>query len=111
MAQYAEIEREMIMSRLNGGKLVYAERGYSIGGQTPFGYEKEYDESGSRRRTKLIPIPEEQAVLKHIYALRAKGLGARKIAKQIQSSHPGYEDFPFHKVQRILKRKFQGLHE
>jgi site-specific DNA recombinase len=111
MAQFAEIEREMIMSRLNGGKLVYAEKGYSIGGHTPFGYRKEYDESGSRRRTKLIPIPEEQEVLKHIYALRAKGLGARKIARQIQSSHPGFEDFPYHKVHRILKRKFQGKHE
>ena len=111
MAQFAEIEREMIMSRLNGGKLVYAEKGYSIGGHTPFGYRKEYDESGSRRRTKLVPIPEEQEVLKHIYALRAKGLGARKIARQIQSSHPGFEDFPYHKVHRILKRKFQGKHE
>ena len=111
LAQYAEFERTMIMERLNGGKLVYAEKGYSIGGHTPFGYRKEYDESGSRRRTKLIPIPEEQEVLKHIYALRAKGLGARKIARQIQSSHPGFEDFPFHKVHRILKRKFQGKHE
>jgi len=110
MAMFAEIERETIMSRLNGGKLVYAEKGYSIGGKTPFGYRKEYDDSGSRRRTKLVPIPEEFAVLKHIWALREKGLGARKIAKQIQSSHPGYEDFPFHKVHRILKRKFQGLH-
>jgi DNA invertase Pin-like site-specific DNA recombinase len=110
MAQFAEIEREMIMSRLNGGKIVYAEKGYSIGGVTPFGYKKEYDDSGSRRRTKLIPIPEEQAVLEHIYALREKGLGARKIARQIQSSHPGYEDFPYHKVHRILKRKFQGKH-
>jgi putative DNA-invertase from lambdoid prophage Rac len=111
MAQFAEIEREMIMSRLNGGKLVYAEKGYSIGGKTPFGYKKEYDESGSRRRTKLVPVPEEQAVLRHIKALRDQGLGARKIATQIQSSHAGYEDFPYHKVQRILKRKFQGLHE
>ena len=109
LAWFAGMEKEMIMSRLNGGKLVYAERGYSIGGKTPFGYKKAYDQSGSRRRTKLVPIPEEQEVLKHIYALRAKGLGARKIAKQIQSSHPGYEDFTFHKVQRILKRKFQGL--
>tara|TARA_R110001583_G_scaffold27057_6_gene97132 strand:+ start:1168 stop:1956 length:789 start_codon:yes stop_codon:yes gene_type:complete len=111
LAWFAEIEREMIMSRLNGGKLVYAEKGYSIGGHTPFGYRKEYDGSGSRRRTKLVPIPEEQEVLKHIYALRAKGLGARKIARQIQSSHPGFEDFPYHKVHRILKRKFQGKHE
>ena len=110
MAQYAEFERTMIMERLNGGKLVYAEKGYSIGGQTPFGYTKEYDDSGSRRRTKLIPVPEEQEVLKHIYALRDEGLGARRIARQIQNSHVGYEDFPYHKVHRILQRKFQGKH-
>ena len=111
MAQFAEIEREMIMSRLNGGKIVWAEKGYGIGGKAPFGYTKEYDDSGSRRRTKLVPVPAEQEVLKHIWALREKGLGARKIAKQIQNSHPGYEDFPFHKVHRILKRKFQGIHD
>ena len=111
LAWFAGIEKEMIMDRLNGGKLVWAEKGYGIGGRTPFGYKKEYDESGSRRRTKLIPVPEEQEVLKHIWALRERGWGARKIARQIQNSHPGYEDFPFHKVHRILKRKFQGLHD
>ena len=110
MAQFAEIERQMITSRLNGGKIAWAEKGYSIGGKTPFGYKKEYEHNGSRGHTKLVPIPEEQAVLEHIYALREKGLGARKIARQIQSSHAGYEDFPYHKVHRILKRKFQGKH-
>ena len=110
MAQYAEFERTMIMERLNGGKIVWAEKGYSIGGQVPFGYEKVHENHGPRRHTKLVPIPEEQAVLEHIYALREKGLGARKIARQIQSSHAGYEDFPYHKVHRILKRKFQGKH-
>ena len=110
MAQYAEFEKNMIMERLNGGKIVWAEKGYSIGGQVPFGYRKEHENHGSMRHTKLVPIPEEQEVLKHIYALRDKGLGARRIARQIQNSHAGYEDFPFHKVHRILKRKFQGKH-
>ena len=110
LAQFAEFEREMLKQRFASGKIAWAEKGYGIGGVTPFGYKKEYDNSGSRRRTKLVPIPEEQAVLEHIYALREKGLGARKIARQIQSSHPGYEDFPYHKVHRILKRKFQGKH-
>ena len=111
MAQFAEIEREMIMSRLNGGKIVYAEKGYSIGGHVPFGYTKEYDNSGSRRRTKLVPVPAEQEVLKFIKAAREEGLGARRIATQIQNRFPGFEDFPYHKVHRIIKRKFQGLHE
>ena len=111
MAQFAEIEREMIMSRLNGGKIVWAEKGYGIGGQTPFGYIKEYDDSGSRRRTKLVPVPEEQEVLKFIKAAREEGLGARRIARQIQNRFPGFEEFPYHKVHRIIKRKFQGLHQ
>ena len=110
MAQFAEIERGMIMSRLNGGKIVWAEKGYSIGGKVPFGYKKEYEDHGSRRHTKLVPVPEEQEVLKFIKAARDNGLGARKIAKQIQNRFPGFEDFPYHKVHRILKRKFQGKH-
>ena len=111
MANFAEMEKEMIMERTALGKMAFAEKGYSIGGHTPFGYTKEYDESGPRRHTKLVPIPEEQAVLKTIYALRKRGLGARKIAKQVSNLHPGYEDFKFTKVTKILNRKFQGLPE
>ena len=59
--------------------------------------------------TKLVPIPEEQAVLKTIYKCRERGLGARRIAKQVSSLHAGYEDFPIHKVAKIINRKFQGL--
>ena len=109
LAQFAEFEREMIKSRLSGGKIAWAEKGYSIGGHVPFGYAKEYENHGSRRHTKLIPIPEEQAVLKTIYECRGRGLGARRIAKQVSSLHPGFENFPYHKVDKILKRKFQGL--
>jgi site-specific DNA recombinase len=110
LAQFAEFEREMLKQRFASGKIAWAGKGYSIGGHVPFGYKKEFEDHGSRRHTKLVPIPEEQAVLEHIYALKEKGMGARRIAKQIQSSHAGYEDFPYHKVHRILKRKFQGKH-
>ena len=111
LAQFAEFERDMIKSRLSAGKIAWAEKGYSIGGHVPFGYKKEYEDHGSRRHTKLIPVPEEQEVLKTIYACKSRGLGARRIAKQVQNSHPGYEHFPYHKVQKILNRKFQGLSE
>jgi site-specific DNA recombinase len=109
MAMFAQLDRDQVMNRLNGGKIAFAEKGYSIGGKTPFGYEKSYENQGSRRHTKLVPIPEEQEVLKHIYALAKEGLGARRISKQIESSHPNFSHFPYHKVQRILNRKFQGL--
>ena len=109
MANFAEMEAEMIRERLSSGKIAYAEKGYSIGGHTPFGYTKEYVGDSTKRHTKLIPVAKEQAVLKTIYALRERGLGARRIAKQISSLHPDYEDFPIHKVAKILNRKFQGL--
>tara|TARA_R110002126_G_scaffold42545_1_gene122682 strand:- start:1627 stop:2418 length:792 start_codon:yes stop_codon:yes gene_type:complete len=111
LAQFAEFERDMIRSRLSAGKIVWAEKGYSIGGHVPFGYKKEYEDHGSRRHTKLIPIPEEQAVLKTIYALRDRGLGARRIAKQVSNLHAGFEGFKYSKVTKILNRKFQGLPE
>jgi DNA invertase Pin-like site-specific DNA recombinase len=106
---FAEFEKDAIMSRLYGGKIAYAEKGYSIGGKTPFGYRKEKEINGTKQRTKLIPIPEEQEVLKTIYAHKARGLGARKIARIVSSLHPQFPNFPFHKVQKILNRKFQGL--
>jgi DNA invertase Pin-like site-specific DNA recombinase len=111
LAQFAEFEREMLKQRFASGKIAWAEKGYGIGGHVPFGYTKEYDNSGSRRRTKLVPVPAEQEVLKFIKAAREQGLGARRIATQIQNRFPGFEDFPYHKVHRIIKRKFQGLHE
>ena len=111
LAQFAEFERIMLMQRFASGKIAWAGKGYGIGGHVPFGYTKEYDNSGSRRRTKLVPVPAEQEVLKFIKAARKEGLGARRIATQIQNRFPGFEDFPYHKVHRIIKRKFQGLHE
>ena len=105
LAMFAEFEREQIMSRLYGGKIAYAERGYSIGGHTPFGYRKVQE----GKHTKLEPIPNEQEVLKAIYKLAGRGRGAKAISKQIESSFPEYPQFPYHKVQRILNRKFQGL--
>ena len=93
------------MSRLYGGKIAYAERGYSIGGHTPFGYRKVQE----GKHKKLVPVPNEQAVLKAVYKLAGRGKGAKAISKQIESSFPDFPKFPYHKVQKILNRKFQGL--
>ena len=68
MASFAEMEKEMILERTSNGKMAWAEKGYSIGGDAPFGFTKQYEEVGSRRHTKLVPHPEEQEVLKTIYA-------------------------------------------
>ena len=39
----AEIEHGSTVDRLKEGKLVWAAKGYSIGGRVPFGYKKEED--------------------------------------------------------------------
>jgi len=109
LSAVSEIEHGSIKDRLADGKVVWAGKGYSIGGHTPFGYRKELQKVGTKMHTKLVPIPEEQAVLKTIYKCRERGLGARRIAKQVSSLHAGYEDFPIHKVAKIINRKFQGL--
>jgi len=48
-------------------------------------------------------------VLKAVYKLAGRGKGAKAISKQIESSFPDFPKFPYHKVQKILNRKFQGL--
>ena len=60
-------------------------------------------------RKKLIEIPEEQAVIQTIQKCKQRGLGARRIAKQVANTHAGYEDFSPNKVVKILNRKFQGV--
>ena len=60
---------------------------------------------------KLVPNEEEQKVLEVIYKLRDRGLGYRKIAKQLEEYFPQYKgSFPNHRVKAILNRKVQGLH-
>jgi len=40
LSAVAEIEHGTTVDRLKEGKLVWADKGYSIGGKTPFGYKK-----------------------------------------------------------------------
>lgn len=108
LSAVAEIEHATIKDRFAAGKLDWASRGYAIGGSAPYGFRHVEVKTGSKTRKYLEEVPEEQAVLKSIYRLHKRGLGARKIAKQVNSLH----DIPpltHSKVQRILSRKFQGV--
>ena len=113
LSAVAEIERGTTVDKLKEGKIAWAEKGYGIGGEAPFGYEgiEEKVKTGKRlkRRRKLVEVPEEQAVLKTIRACAKRGLGIRRIAKQVSSTHAGFEGFHYSKVRKILERKFQGL--
>ena len=107
----AEIEHSTIKDRFGDGKVDWASRGYFIGGSAPFGYRKEKEKHGNKTRTRLVEIPEEQEVLSTIYSLRDRGLGAKRIAREVSSLHECAKDISYSKVRRILDRKFQGLQE
>ena len=114
LSAVAEIEHGTTVDRLKEGKLVWADKGYSIGGKTPFGYKKleEKVKYGNRtkRRIKLVEDPAEQEILTFIRKLRARGLGSRRISKQIDEQFPDAAPFPYWLVEKILRRKKQGLH-
>jgi putative DNA-invertase from lambdoid prophage Rac len=113
LSAVAEMEFENTKKKFAEGKIAWAQRGYSIGGSAPFGFEFEEERlpQGNRMKTrkKLVEIPEEQAVIKTIQKCKQRGLGARRIAKQVANTHAGYEDFSPNKVVKILNRKFQGV--
>jgi len=113
LSAVAEIEHGSTVDKFKEGKIAWAEKGYAIGGAVPFGFEglEEKVKSGNRlkRRMKLVEVPREQEVLKTIHACAKRGLGAKRIAKQVASTHEGYQDFHYSKVRKILNRKFQGL--
>ena len=111
LSAVAEIEHSTIKDRFGDGKVDWASRGYFIGGSAPYGYSKSEEKHGNKTRTRLVEIPEEQEVLETIYALRDRGLGARRIAKQVSSLHACAIGMSYSKVRRILERKFQGMTE
>jgi DNA invertase Pin-like site-specific DNA recombinase len=113
LSAVAEMEFENTKKKFAEGKIAWAQRGYSIGGSAPFGFcfKEERLPQGNRMKTrkKLVEIPEEQAVLRTIEKCRQRGLGARRIAKQVANTHAGFENFTPTKVQKIIARKFQGV--
>jgi DNA invertase Pin-like site-specific DNA recombinase len=113
LSAVAEIEHGSTVDKLKEGKLAWAPKGYSVGGSAPFGYKKveEKVKTGKRlkRRIKLEEVPAEQKVLEVIHKLRKRGLGARRIARQIEEHFPEFAPFPYWKVRNILARKVQGL--
>ena len=101
LSAVAELEHGIIKDRFADGKVDWANRGYSIGGSVPYGFEKVRERHGNNSRTRLVPVEDEQRVIRTIHRLADCGLGPQKIAKQVMSRH---------KVRRILERKEQGLH-
>ena len=83
---YAEYERNMIRARTKAALAAKRLRGEKTGGAVPFGYcvvSTEIGDDGRVRRA-LAPDPAEQDAIRTMRALRAQGLGFRRIAEELQ---------------------------
>ncbi len=114
LSAVAEIEHGNTKQKFAEGKLHWAEKGYAVGGASPFGFKKQEEKfkEGNRikRRMKLVPVPEEQKVLQFIKKLRDRGLGPTRIHRQVTEFFPEFADIPYWKIRNIIDRKVQGLH-
>ena len=110
LSAVAELEHGIIKDHFADGKVDWANRGFSIGGSVPYGFQKVRERHGNNSRTRLVPVEDEQRVIRTIHRLADRGLGHQKIAKQVSSLHANARDMSRHKVRRILERKEQGLH-
>ena len=110
LSAVAEIEHGTIKERFAEGKIDWAEKGYSIGGKTPYGFKKVEEYHGSKRRVRLEPVEDEQRVIRTIHRLADRNLGSHRIARQVRSLHANARNMSPTKVARILRRKEQGLH-
>lgn len=69
------------------GRLLSVRNGNYIGQRAPYGYRKIETKEGKKKCHTLEPIPEQAEVVKRIFEMYASGLGAVKIADQLDSEH------------------------
>lgn len=69
------------------GRVASVKNGNFIGNTAPYGYRKIAIKEGKRTCHTLEPHPEQAPVVKRIFELYASGLGATKIAEQLDAEH------------------------
>jgi len=75
LSAVAEAERDRTRERIAEVKADQRKRGRFLGGSVPFGWRRDGDV--------LVPSPDEQAAIKRMRALRAKGLSLRAIRDRL----------------------------
>ena len=79
LSAFATFERERIATRIREVKQVQKTEGKFLGGLTRFGYLVEGE--------KLVPNPEQQAIIKEMRVMRRRGMSLRRISKWLGKSH------------------------
>ena len=81
LANYNQFEREVISERTRDALRHIMAQGVRLG-PAPYGYEFSHEVDGNGRRL-LVPLADEQAVLRQIRGMRADGLKLHQIARQL----------------------------
>jgi DNA invertase Pin-like site-specific DNA recombinase len=76
MGVFAQLERGMIVARMQGGRKRRKQQGHHIGGSVPYGYTLGEDKE-------LVPVPEQQRVVKLIKNLRSREHSFAEIAERL----------------------------
>lgn len=79
LSAFATFERERIATRIREVKQVQRTEGKFLGGYTRFGYLVEQE--------KLIPKPEEQAIIREMKVMRRRGMSLRRISAWLQKTY------------------------
>ena len=79
LSAFATFERERIATRIREVKQVQKTEGKFLGGFTRFGYSVEEE--------KLVPNPDQQAIIKEMRVMRRRGMSLRRISKWLGKSH------------------------
>ena len=79
LSAFATFERDRIATRIREVKQVQKKEGKFLGGFTPFGY--------SRDGERLVPNPNQQAIIKEMKVLRRRGMSLRRISRWIERDH------------------------
>lgn len=102
----AQLERKMIIARMQGGRKRKRRAGFHVGGSRPYGFEVD-EETG-----KLEPIAKEQAIIREIISKRASGMTLRAVADALNKRRvpaPSGGQWQAKQIQRMEKREARSL--
>ena len=92
LAGLAQMERKLIGERTREAMAQIARQGRARSGRLPFGYRTRANPESTRAvagdRSALVAHEGEQLLLRRMRALRARGLGARRIARELNVQAP-----------------------
>ena len=108
LASVAELESNVLSTRVKGGNRTCIKNSYWAGGKAPFGYilqkDKSYFNSKKNRHSKLKPSIYEKSIVQEIFELYIHGYSYKAISEKMNEKH-GYISWTKSKIETIIKNE------